>query len=490
MELSMKLNAKKDLTSFKKGDTAVIFFPESKKTPELPDFLDDARAAISLKGFQGKFSQNLFIPFANESNLIIFGMGKEEDLTAEKLRRLASSVVSEAKNRKISSLNIFCPETVGLTDADILKALAEGLFLSSYSFNKYKSNNKDEVTLTKVTFISKAPKSAAIVSETETLCTNTLLCRDLVNDCTYSSSPQDVAALAKKLAAIDKVTCKVHGKKAIEKMGMGLLSAVNQGSARDPQLVELTYKGNPSSKKSVAIVGKGITFDSGGMNLKTSGHIETMRMDMAGSAAALYAFKSAAELKLKVNLHVLLPLTENMLSNDAYRPGDVFRAYNGKTVEIGNTDAEGRLVLADALAYCTDKLKPEYIIDIATLTGACVMTFGEHIAAVIATDDHLSEQLIAAGNTTAELLWPLPINEDYEENMKSDYADICNMSSEKNSGTIHGAAFLKNFIGDTKWAHIDIAGTAWNSRQRTYRPKNASGYGVRLLTEFLKNLDI
>jgi leucyl aminopeptidase len=293
--------------------------------------------------------------------------------------------------------------------------------------------------------------------------------------------------MAKKLASIKNVTCRVLGQKEISALKMGLLMAVNSGSSIPPQMVILSYRGEPGSRESIALVGKGITFDSGGMNLKTNGHIELMRMDMAGAATVMYALKTAAELGISKNIHAVMPLTENMISNTAYSPGDVFTAYNGMTVEVGNTGAEGRLILADALAYTLSKLKPAHIIDIATLTGACVVTFGETVAGLISTDDALTGRIRKAADSTGEKIWPLPLYSEYEENMKSDIADLCNMSSEKNSGTIHGAAFLKNFVGETPWAHIDIAGTAWYTKQRGYRPKNATAYGLRLITVLLKN---
>jgi leucyl aminopeptidase len=271
-------------------------------------------------------------------------------------------------------------------------------------------------------------------------------------------------------------------------MKMGLILAVNKGSAKPPQLAVLKYRGDYQDKKFIALVGKGITFDSGGMNLKPSGHIEDMRTDMAGAAAAMYTLKSAAELKLARNLYAVLPLTENMLSNDSYRPGDVFTAYNGTTVEIGNTDAEGRLVLADALAFTEKILKPDCIIDIATLTGACLATFGELMAGYVTTDDGLGKVLEEAGAATGELIWRLPLIKDYEENVKSDIADICNISSEKNAGTIMGGIFLKNFVKTKRWAHIDIASTARATKPRGYRPKNATGFGVRLLVEAIISL--
>lgn len=268
---------------------------------------------------------------------------------------------------------------------------------------------------------------------------------------------------------------------------MGLLLAVNRGSKIPPQLVVLKYNGNPKSKKYFAVVGKGITFDSGGMNLKPSGHMETMRMDMSGAAAALYTIKTVADLQLKKNVYAVIPLTENLISNSAYRPGDVFKSYSGKTVEIGNTDAEGRLILADALSFTEDKLNPDYIIDMATLTGACLIALGETVAALLSTDEKLAEMIKNASDKTGDKIWQLPLYDEFAENMKSDIADIKNISSDRNAGTIMGAIFLKNFIKDTKWAHIDIAGTAWYSKPRGYRPKNATGYGVRLVTEVIKN---
>jgi leucyl aminopeptidase len=279
----------------------------------------------------------------------------------------------------------------------------------------------------------------------------------------------------------------VYGKKEIEKMKMGLLLAVNRGSKKPPRLVVLKYRGNPRSNKYFALVGKGITFDSGGMNLKPTGHIEDMRTDMAGAASALYALKSAAELKLKKNIYAVLPLTENMLANDSYRPGDVFTAFDGTTVEIGNTDAEGRLILADALAFTVKRLRPDCIVDIATLTGACLVTFGELVAGYVTTDEALGKLLEEAADATGDRIWELPLFKDYEENLKSDIADICNISPEKNAGTIMGGIFLKNFVNKTRWAHVDIAGTARYSKPRGYRPKNATGFGVRLLVEALIN---
>jgi leucyl aminopeptidase len=215
--------------------------------------------------------------------------------------------------------------------------------------------------------------------------------------------------------------------------------------------------------------------------------METMRCDMAGAAAVLFTMKTLAELKLKKNITAIIPLTENLLSNNAFRPGDIFVSSSGKSVEIGNTDAEGRLILADALSLMIKEIKPDVIVDIATLTGSCVVTFGETVAAYLSTDEKISFELESASARTGEKIWRLPLFEDYEDRLKSDIADLNNVSAEKNAGAIVGAVFLKNFIDKTPWAHIDIAGTAWYSKERGYNPKYATGFGVRLLVDLIKN---
>lgn len=225
------------------------------------------------------------------------------------------------------------------------------------------------------------------------------------------------------------------------------------------------------------------------MNLKPSASIEDMRSDMAGAASCLYAIRAAAQLKLKKNIIAVIPLCENMLSNKSYRAGDVFTAYNGKNVEVGNTDAEGRLILADAVAYAEKALKPDYIVDIATLTGACLVCFGELIAALLSNDDALADMIYNSGEATGEKVWRLPMDKGYEELIKSDIADFKNTGHGRNAGTIVGATFIKKFIKDVAWAHIDIAGTSWFSKARGYKPKYATGYGVRLFVELFKRID-
>lgn len=488
----MKIEAKKPGAPFRKDDTVILFTPEregSKKPSALPAGFSYIGERLDLSYFKGKQAEVIFAPFADKPTVILCGTGKHADTDPESLRRCVTGAVSLCREKSIPKVHVVVPEVRGIENALVLQSLAEGLCLSNYSFDRYKTkkNGNGKSLIETAIFYSAAQNAASIIKKTSTICRNTLLCRDLINEISEKCDSRGMAREAKALARIPGVKCTVYGKKEIEKMKMGLLLAVNKGSSKPPMLVVLEYRGGKPGAKHFAVVGKGITFDSGGMNLKPSGHIEDMRTDMAGAAAALYALKTAAELRLPINLYAVLPITDNMISNESFRPGDVFTAYNGTTVEIGNTDAEGRLILADALSYTVKELKPAVIVDIATLTGACLATFGESVAGYLATDDGLGKLLEEAGAATGEMIWRLPFVKDYEDNMKSDIADLCNMSSERNAGTIMGGIFLKNFAGGGKWAHLDIASTARATKQRGYRPKEATGFGVRLLVEAFIN---
>ncbi len=488
----MKLVAARKEFKFKNTDTVALFLGEKGATDHkkaIPVEFSFINTHIDLAFFKGKKSETIFMPLVDLPRIILCGIGNEDEADRESLRRSAANAVGLCRDKSIDELHLIMPVLPKIEKEQELSSIAEGIFLSNYSFDKYKTKKSEDRKpgLKRAFFHTDAPRAASILKKTECVCGNTLLCRDLINETSDKSDSTGIADVAKALAKIPGIECTIYGKKEIEKMKMGLILAVNKGSSRPPRLVVLRYRGNGKSKRFMALVGKGITFDSGGINLKPTGSIEDMRTDMAGAAAALYTLKSAAELRLKKNLYAILPLTDNMISNESYRPGDVFTAYNGMTVEIGNTDAEGRLVLADALAFAEKTLKPDCIIDMATLTGACVVTFGEYIAGYMTPHEGMAGLLEAAGTTTGDLVWRLPLLKDYEDLLKSDIADLSNISAEKNSGTIIGGIFLKNFVSGTPWAHIDIAGTARYSKQRGYRPKNATGYGVRLLVEIVAN---
>ncbi len=487
----MKSVLKNDPGKIGKSDVAAIFVHEEKVSSLIKDKKLNGYefiAGADITHFKGKGSELYFIKLDNRPGVILCGLGSEKKCNDESFRNAASAVVKFAISKKMKRLSVIVPEINGKSIDQSLKIISEGALLSNYTFIKYKTDKEIETPLDQIDFYingsdSEVKKSASTLKINDIIVANTMLCRDLVNDTTDAVNPVSFAEIALKTSAIPGLKCTVFEKREIEKLKMGLLLAVNRGSLVPPRVVVLEYKGDPGSKKLFGLVGKGITFDSGGMDLKPPASMETMRCDMAGAATVLYVMRTIAELKLKRNVTAIIPLTENMLSNGAFRPGDVFTGYSGKTVEIGNTDAEGRLILADALAYMEKEIKPDVIVDLATLTGSCVVTFGETVAGYLSTDEKLSSAIESSSAETGEKIWRLPLFEDYDDRMKSDIADLNNMSSEKNAGAICGAVFLRNFVEKTPWAHIDIAGTAWYSKARGYRPKNATGFGLRLIVD-------
>ncbi|HDL08308.1 MAG TPA: hypothetical protein ENG35_06170 [Desulfobacteraceae bacterium] len=285
----------------------------------------------------------------------------------------------------------------------------------------------------------------------------------------------------------EKINVSLLGEKELEEENFGAILSVSRGSQCKPKLVILEYRPD-AAKKTIVLVGKGVTFDSGGINLKPAGSLEDMKMDMSGAAAVAATIITAARLKLEINLIGALPIVENMPSGDASRPGDIIKSYSGKTVEIGNTDAEGRLILIDAISYMIKKYKPQTLIDIATLTGACVVALGEKIAGVFSFDDQLAQTIIQAGEKTYERCWRLPLPDDYKELLKSDFADLKNVSSSRWGGAITASLFLSEFVNDTTWAHIDIAGPAYIKKENEYCGVGGTGFGVRLFCDMLKRL--
>lgn len=485
----MKIKVISTKTQPGKNDTAVLFAAKGAK-PYYPGALSELSEMIDPASFKGDASETLFIPFRETPNILICGLGDSAKIDSETIRKSASAAVKAARAKSVKHLHFYPPELKEMTDTESAASIAEGAMLADYSFRKYKSQDENDRDhpLDSVSIVSEDKKAAAALKESVTICENVNLCRDMVNETSDNCNPETMADYARKMAKKAGIRCRVYKKRELEKMGMNLLLAVNRGGEKPANLIVLEYRGAGPKTGYTALAGKGITFDSGGINIKQSGHIENMRMDMAGAAAVIHTIKAAAEIKLKANLYAVVPVTENFPGSAAYRPGDVFKSYSGKTVEIGNTDAEGRLILADALAFIEDKLKPERIIDIATLTGACVATFGEHSAGYLSNNDKLASLIEDASRHTGERIWRLPFFPEYDENLKSDIADLINISTEKNAGTIIGGVFLKNFISKTEWAHIDIAGTAWFSKERDYRPKNGTGYGVRLLVELIKRI--
>jgi leucyl aminopeptidase len=332
----------------------------------------------------------------------------------------------------------------------------------------------------------KGIKSATIsrVARTQALYRGIVLARDLVSHPGNVVTTGYLAKSAQELAARHKLACKVLEMKELERLGMNALLAVGKGSAEPPRLIVLEYRGATRKEHPIVLVGKGITFDSGGISIKPGAGMEEMKTDMAGCAAVMGAIEAAAGLKLPVNLVAILPTAENMPDGKAYKPGDVITSMSGQTVEITNTDAEGRLILCDALHYAL-KYKPGVMIDLATLTGACVVALGHEASGMMGNDQGLLGDLKKAGERSGERVWELPLWDSYGEVMKSDIADLKNAGS-RDGGSITAGWFLKQFVGKTRWAHLDIAGTAWGDKARPYTPKGATGVGVRLLIEYLR----
>lgn len=485
----MKAALKNDISKLGKNDTLVLFTDEDnvKNLAALKIPGAEFIAGSDVSNFKGKSSELYFIKLENKPGVLLCGLGNLKKFSDDGIRNSSSAAVKFCISKKMKKISVMIPEVKDKKSADILRFIAEGAMLSNYSFNKYKSDNDLEIPFESIDFFTSGKEDPSIVKDMEILAENTMQCRDLVNDTTDAVNPVSFADLAKIIAEAAGIKCTIFEKKDIEKKKMGLLLAVNRGSIVPPRVVVLEYKGDPASKKVFGLVGKGITFDSGGMDLKPASSMETMKCDMAGAATVLYTMKSLAELKVKKNVTAVMPLTENMLSSNAFRPGDIFIGYSGKSVEIGNTDAEGRLILADALAYMEKEIKPDVIVDLATLTGSCVLTFGETVAGYLSTDETISSALELSSVKTGEKIWRLPLFEDYDDRMKSDIADLNNMSSEKNAGAIAAAVFLRSFIEKTPWAHIDIAGTAYYSKARGYRPKNATGFGLRLVVDLIQS---
>ncbi len=476
----------------KKADLLVIPFWKGKKKAELaasaPDFEQEFELPLDTEDFKGKEGEVLVLYLKNgaEKRLALLGLGEKQKSSVEGMRRAYSSLVRQCFTRKIETLNVLLPEVEGS-----IKGASEGLLLSNYAFEKLKRDSlKDKATqlLTSCAFVGAGSKEIAEAKKAALVCESVAYARDLVNgnadDVTPQTLAQEALALTKQYKSL-KTT--VFDKKRIEKEQMGLLLAVNRGSHTDPAFIILEYKGNSRSKDTTVIVGKGVTYDTGGLNIKPTGSMETMKCDMSGAAIALGTMRAAAAIGLKQNIIAVIPATENSIGSNSYKPGDVYFGYSGKSVEIANTDAEGRLILADALAYSVKNLKPSRIIDFATLTGAVVICLGEETTGMMSNDDQLAEALTKAGEATFERVWRLPLFDEYKKQIESEIADIKN-SGGRPAGTITAALFLKEFVGDVPWAHLDVAGTAYLSKARHYNPKNASGVGVRLMIEFFEQM--
>jgi leucyl aminopeptidase len=506
----IKTSVKADDVLKHKTDCLILFSLEAKPAgllKQIDDLLNGAlTAAFKAKRFEGKLNQTFeqsVCGLMGADSIIVVGLGKSKDVKVEQIRQASGTGVKKAEKSRHNKIAIFLDEKnagkpgrskAGKTGSPVAAALMEGAQLGLYHFDQYKSLDKDDPPsrVNEITILvsSKAKVKAyqTGVDQAEKLCDAVIATRDLMHHPGNTATPTFIAKAAQTMARKHKISCKVLEKKDMEKLGMGSLLGVARGSHEPPKFIVMEYKGGKAKDKPIVIVGKGVTFDTGGISLKPGGGMDEMKFDMSGGAVTIGTLQAVASLKLKVNVVGLVPLAENMPGGSATKPGDILTASNGKTIEVLNTDAEGRLILADALVYA-QRYEPKVLIDLATLTGAVIMALGHQAAAAVGTDQKLIQKLIASGDATGERLWQLPLYEEFEKATKSDIADLKNIATAGvGAGTITGAAFLKPFTGGFPWAHLDIAGTAWTSNEKPYVPKGGSGYGVRLLIDYLKNL--
>ena len=446
--------------------------------------------------FTGKTDEKILFQPAGHlpaERVLLIGLGSKAESSLEKIRQAAGTAMQQVIEKKLGQAAFKLPlEFKEGAHAAHLQATAEGILLASYRYDRFlgeKAKKSRKLPKSVTLLIDKTGEKQACetaLERAQKICRAVILARDLVNAPGNIKSPVYLVEQAQAATDASTLRCKVLGQKELAKEGCGALLAVAQGSVREPHLIVLEHNGGNKDEAPVALVGKGVTFDSGGISLKPGEKMDEMKMDMAGGAAVIGTMLAASLLELPINLVGIVPAVENMPSGTAYRPGDILTSLSGQTIEVLNTDAEGRLILADALTY-VKRYEPKLVVDLATLTGACIIALGHQATAVLGNDQKLVQALLNAGEESGERLWQLPLWDDYDQLIKSDVADVKNTGGRA-AGTITAAAFLKKFASDYRWAHLDIAGTAWRDQNQPYTPKGGTGVGVRLLVAFLEKL--
>jgi len=454
------------------------------------------RRAIELAGNKfkrGRALELLFPAGVGLDRVVVLGVGAAEEAGRLDLEILGGTLAAKLKSLGVTEASLAVDRLEGLKrePAELAVSLAEGAALRSYKFHKYytsKPDDEDEAADDLATLTLHLDDASAASSKWEragAVVDGITEARDLVSEPANVLSPEKFAEACRTLAERLGMEVEVLGPAAMEELGMNALLAVGQGSVRESRLVVMRWNGGAADQPPVALIGKGVCFDSGGLSLKPAGGMEEMKWDMGGAGAVFGAMAALAGRKAKTNVVGVLGLSENMPSGHAQRPGDVITAMSGLTIEVVNTDAEGRLLLADVLHYTKEHFAPRVMIDLATLTGAIVVALGHEQAGLFSADDALAAQITAAGAATGEKVWRMPLGEDYAKHIKSDIADIKNVGRARQAGASAGAVFLQRFVGDVPWAHLDIAGVAWSKRDLPLAAKGATGFGVRLLDRLI-----
>ena len=440
--------------------------------------------AVATGRFSGKKDQILDVvaPAGVKADRIIaLGVGSQDGLSTLDRQKLGGATAAHCN--KVGVRHIAIPTT----DAEAVAAFLHGMALRSYRFDRYRTTQKesDLPTLTKVTLVADDTKAGeAKFAGLQAVAEGVTLTRDLVSEPANTLYPEEFARRAGELSRLG-VDVEVLGEEKMKALGMGALLGVGQGSARESQLVVMRWEGGSDDDPWLAVVGKGVTFDTGGISLKPGAGMEDMKFDMAGAGCVTGLMHALASRKAKANVVGVIGCVENMPSSNAQRPGDVVTTMSGQTIEVINTDAEGRLVLADALYYTVTTFKPQQVINLATLTGAIIVALGSYQAGLFSNDDALADALRASGAETGEELWRMPLGDRYDKDINSDIADMKNVGKAREAGSTAGAVLLQRFVEKTPWAHLDIAGTAWSRSDEPLAPKGATGYGVRLLNHFI-----
>jgi len=474
-------------------DTLAIAVCEDEDIHDDPIIKAVIKRALKLKEFSGEKDDTVTLydlPDIKARRVILWGLGKLEKSDRETLRRMAGKTVKHCIKKRLAKVYFAVPDPslIKMETSAILEAMQEGAYLGNHLFYKFKGEGKKKA-LSQIYF--RVPKQITqnmrqLSLRVAAICEGTTQARDWVNTPSNEKTPEKFTRSIVTLAKKQRLKVQVLHEAQLKKQKFGALLAVAAGSQSKPSLVLLEHK-VPGAKRTLALVGKGVTFDSGGLNIKTGTSISDMKSDMSGAAAVAATLITAAKLKTKTHIIGAIPIVENMPSGQATRPGDIVRSYAGKTIEIGNTDAEGRLILIDAISYVIKRYRPKVLIDLATLTGACVVALGDKIAGVFSNDDDLAAGIIASGEKTHERCWRMPLPDDYKELLKSDFADMNNISSSRGGGAITAALFLSKFAADTRWAHIDIAGPAYLKSESAYCGPGGTGFGVRLLSDAIRN---
>jgi leucyl aminopeptidase len=485
--MPIKITTKTPGSPLTKTDLLIIFGKEGSKVklPESVRIPDNALESFAGKEREVRITDALK---GEAKRVLLLGLGKGSDISGELLRRTAAMAVKKAEQIGSRSAAVWVDLSFGHRAAGFGQALAEGMVLGSYRLSEFKSKAQPAALKRISVYGDRAFNTG--VRRGDAIGTANILARRLQDTPANRMRPRDLVREARKLAgATARISIRVHDEKAMARLKMGSLLSVSRGSAEPAYLIHLVYKPSKKARGKICLVGKGLTFDSGGISIKPSAKMHEMKYDMSGGAAVLGVFQALATLRPDVEVHGLVPTSENLPDGLANKPGDVVKACNGLTIEVLNTDAEGRLILADALAYAAKKIKPDAMIDLATLTGAVVVALGHELSGVMGNSRALLDELVASGEATGEQVWPLPILQYHKQDMKGSVGDLRNISSpETGAGSCTAGAFLSYFVGDIPWAHIDIAGSAWGAGDRDYQGGSVgTGVGVRLLVDYLEN---